>query len=57
MELGTEHPTKEDEADGSITERMQERKANKKIKRILVKAQPHRPEFCRMQNSGFAFVI
>lgn len=36
-------------------EMMQERKARDNNKKVL-KAQPHKPEFCRMQNSGLTLL-
>ncbi|OTG67079.1 hypothetical protein B9T28_00035 [Acinetobacter silvestris] len=54
-ESGKENPIKEDDADGlNIMDMMVEWTIQ--IIKTDLKAQPHEPEFCRMQNSGSTYL-
>lgn len=50
MEQGTDYPAKEDGADGNHHGYDAGKESHPKRIIRLVKAQPHQPEFCRMQN-------
>ena len=56
METGTDYPTKEDGADGNHHGYDAGKESHPKRIIRFVKAQPHQPEFCRMQNSGLVYL-
>ncbi|ENV84003.1 hypothetical protein F941_00412 [Acinetobacter bouvetii DSM 14964 = CIP 107468] len=56
MEQGTDYPAKEDGADGNHHGYDAGKESHPKRIIRLVKAQPHQPEFCRMQNSGLVYL-